>query len=101
MTTPITKILLDRMSPHDQARFGHFIGAFVDGCGLEPPFHLVVVGSNGSVDVMLFTGDDVQKVCGSPIVTGIEPPLTVTVVAPDGRARSAKIEVVAKAPTLQ
>ena len=92
MTNP-TKILLDRMTPRDQARFGNFIGAFIDGCGLDPPFHLVCIGANGSVEVSLCTGDDVQKVCGSPMVSGIEPPITVTVISPDGRGRSAKIEV--------
>jgi hypothetical protein len=49
----------------------------------------VAVGANGSVDVILFTGDDVEQVCGSPIVTGIVPPIVVTVIAPDGRGRSA------------
>ena len=46
-----------------------------------------------SVDVTLHTGSDVQQVCASPIATGLVPPITVTVIAPDGRSKTARIEI--------
>ena len=57
------------------------------------PFDEIAIGSNGSVDVTLHTGSDVQQVCASPIATGLVPPITVTVIAPDGRSKTARIEI--------
>jgi hypothetical protein len=36
------------MTPQDQQRFA-IIGDFVNSSGITPPFHLVAIGSNGSV----------------------------------------------------
>jgi hypothetical protein len=51
------------MTPHDQQRFADLIADFVDGCGVAPPFQLVVIGANGSV-VSRYTDSDVEPMCG-------------------------------------
>lgn len=41
----------------------------------------------------LYAAANKDLVYASPIVTGLVPPITVTVIAPDGRGKSARIEV--------
>lgn len=49
--SPILRAYTRPMRPHDQQRFAEFIADFVERCGIEPPFHLVAIGSNGAVSV--------------------------------------------------
>jgi hypothetical protein len=51
-------------------------------------------GSNGSISVSLHTKRDVKQICGHNASRMVSP-ITVAVVAEDGRGRSAKIEIVA------
>jgi hypothetical protein len=73
------------MSPHDEQRFAKMISDFVEGCGFERPFHLVVIDARGTASVTRY---------------GPKQPLTVTAISSDGVGRSAKIEVVEAARTL-
>jgi hypothetical protein len=90
-----TKILLGSGNPAEGLlqHFGRFVRDFVDRCGIEPPFHLVAIGANGSVNVALASETDVERICSCPIVTGLAPPIVVTMVRPDGRFKTAKIEI--------
>lgn len=99
--THATKTLLRRMSEADEKRFGRFVRHFVEGCGIDPPFHLVAIGANGSVEVSLVSNQEIKQVCASPIIEGLTAPIIVAVIAPDGRGSSARIEVEAMRPTMQ
>jgi hypothetical protein len=39
------------MTPHDQQRLAALISEFIDGCGFDPPLHVIAIGSNGSISV--------------------------------------------------
>lgn len=39
------------MTPNDEQRFPKLISDFVDGCGFERPFHLVVIDARGMTNV--------------------------------------------------
>ena len=79
------------MRPQDPQRFAEFVAAFIARCGIAPPFHVVAIGSNGAVRVSHHSDGGVEKVCATP--GDLVAPLTVTVIAPDGRGRSAVIEI--------
>ena len=81
------------MSPHDEQRFRDLIKNFVDGCGLELPLHLVTIAANGSVSVALHTDVAIEQIRSHIIEPGFVAPLTVTVIAPDGRGRSSRITI--------
>jgi hypothetical protein len=85
------------MSPHDRKRFARLIAEFVEGCGFEPPFHLVVVDSRGMVSVSRYGDNGVTPVCSGPPGNKLRmiPPITVTAISSDGVGRSARIAVVA------
>jgi hypothetical protein len=91
------------MPPSDQERLGKLISEFIDGCGFEPPVHVIAIGSNGSVSVSVSRHSlfGVKQVCGHGSGPGMAPPIVVTVVAEDGRGKSAKIEIIEAAPTMQ
>jgi hypothetical protein len=89
------------VTPHDEARFKTLIADFVRDCGIEPPFHLVVIGANGAVSVALHTDCTTEQVCGCNIAAGFAAPLTVTVIGHDGTGKSAKITVEAAPVTMQ
>jgi hypothetical protein len=92
---------LKQLSPHDIERFATFIGDFLDGCGFEPPFHVITISANGSVAVTLHTESDVVEVCDHTVAPGFVAPITVTIIAPDGRAKSAKIAIEAARGRMQ
>ena len=85
------------MRPHDQQRFAEFVAEFLDGCGIEPPFHLVCIDASGSVSVSRHIDDDnVDEVCRCQHTPGgFVPPMVLTIIAPDGRSKSVRIEIVA------
>lgn len=88
------------MTPHDQARVRTSIAEFVSDCAVDPPFHVVMIGSNGSVTVARYAADrDVEPLCDHIVDGGLATPITVTLITPDG-GRGAKITVEA-AHTLQ
>ena len=67
-------------------------GDVVDSCEIQPPFHLIALGSNGSVSVSRHTDSGVELVCGHNAGRMVSP-ITVAVVSEkDGRGRSARIE---------
>jgi hypothetical protein len=92
------------MTPHDEQRFATLITDFVDGCNFERPFHLVVIDARGSCSVTRYGNAGVEQVCSGPAKANrlrMIPPLVATVISSDGVGKSAKIEVVAAAPTMQ
>jgi len=90
------------MSPADQARFRTFVASFVNDCGIEPPFLVVLTGSNGSVRVArYFSAEDVEPVCEHMVDEAFVSPIIVTAISADGTGRSAKIEIEQAGRTLQ
>jgi hypothetical protein len=92
------------MSPHDEQRFAKLISDFVDGCGFEMPLYLVTIDARGSCSVTRYGPHGIEQVCSGPSRTNrlrMIPPLVVTCISPDGCGKSAKIEVVPAAPTMQ
>jgi hypothetical protein len=88
------------MRPDDQQRFAKLVAEFIDGCEFGPPFHVIAIGSNGSVSVALHTRRDIRQICGhNP--GRLASPITVTVVSEDGRGTSARIEIVKAGATMQ
>ena len=53
------------MRPHNRARSAKLISDFVDGCGFERPFHLVVIDARGTASVTRY-GADIEQVCSGP-----------------------------------
>ena len=52
------------MSPHDEQRLADFVATFIDGAGIAPPFHLVCIGSNGSISVSRYSSHgDIEQMC--------------------------------------
>jgi hypothetical protein len=82
------------MSQHDQQRFAKLVSEFIDSCGFEPPLYVIAISSNGSVAVSRHTDSDVELICSHTVGPGMVSPITVAVVAEDGRGRSAKIEII-------
>lgn len=81
------------LSPHDQRRFAKLVAEFIEGCGLWPPFHVIAIGSNGSVSVSLHTRGAVKHICGhNP--SRMASPIVVTVVGEYGSGTSARIEII-------
>jgi hypothetical protein len=92
------------MSPHDQARFARMISDFVEGCGFERPFHLVVIDARGTASVTRYGHHDIEQTCSGPARANrskMIPPLIATVISSDGRGRSAKIEIEAARGRMQ
>ena len=89
------------MTPHDQQRFAKLISDFVEGCGFERPLYVIAIGSNGSVSVSRHTDSDVELICSHTVGPGMVSPITLAVVAADGRGKSARIEIVAARETMQ
>ena len=90
------------MNPHDQERFGAFVGDFVDRCGIEPPFTLVALSANGSVSVSQYSGSgSIAEVCSHTVKPGFVSPITVTVISFDGRGATARIEIETARATMQ
>jgi hypothetical protein len=85
------------MTPHDQARFAKMITDFIDGCGFEPPFHLVVIDARGTASVTRYGNAGVEQICSGPAKANrlkMIPPLTVACLSSDGCGKSAKIEII-------
>jgi hypothetical protein len=80
------------MRPQDQQRFAALIAEFVLRCGVEPPFHLVAIGANGAVSVSHHRHDGGEEVC-STAPRDLVAPIVLTVIATDGRGKSAVIEI--------
>ena len=91
------------MSPHDQQRFAKMISDFVEGCEFERPFHLVVIDARGTAGVTRYRHNGADQLCSGPAKANRLriPPLVVTVISSDGVGRSAKIEIVEAARTMQ
>ena len=92
------------MRPDDQQRFAKLICDFVEGCGFERPFHLVVLDARGTASVTRYGHAGVEQVCSGPAKANrlkMIPPLTATVISSDGCGKSAKIEIVAERATMQ
>jgi hypothetical protein len=84
------------MAPHDQERFKTFVAKFVETCGIEPPFHVILVGSNQSISVQRHTDGGIEPVCDHIVDGGFVAPITVTLIAPDGSGKGAMITIEAK-----
>ena len=54
------------MTPHDQQRFAEIISDFVDDCGFEKPFHLVVIDARGAASVTRYGHNGVDQICSGP-----------------------------------
>ena len=54
------------MTLHDQQRFAAMISDFVDGCGFERPFHLVVLDARGTASVTRYGHAGIEQVCSGP-----------------------------------
>lgn len=92
------------MSPHDEQRFAKLISNFVDGCGFERPFHLVVIDARGSVSVTCYGVRNIERICAGPSKATrfrIIPPLTVACISGDGQGRSVTIEIEKAPATVQ
>jgi hypothetical protein len=92
------------MNEHDQQRFSRMIADFVDGCGFERPFHLVVIDARGTASVTRYGHRGIDQICSGPTQGNrlkMIPPLVVSVISSDARGKAAKIEVVAARPTMQ
>ena len=90
-----------RMTPHDQQRFAKLIPDFVEGCGFQRPLYVIAIGSNGSVSGRAIWTRDVELICSHTVGPGMVSPITLAVVAADGRGKSARIEIVAARETMQ
>jgi hypothetical protein len=74
----------------DQLR--EFINEFVDGCGIEPPFYLLSIGSNGSIIVTHLPADGgTEHVCERIVEPGLVTPIVLAVISMDGDGASARI----------
>jgi len=92
------------MTPHDQEHFAKLVSDFVESAGFARPFHLVCIDARGSTSVTRYGLHGIEQVCSGPAKGNrlrMLPPLVVTCISSDGVGRSAKIEVVAVAPTMQ
>ena len=92
------------MAPHDQQRFAKMISDFVEGCGFERPFHLVVIDARGTTNVTRYGFKGVDQICFGPAKGNrlrMISPLTVACIGSDGCGKSAKIEIVAARETVQ
>jgi hypothetical protein len=90
---------------------------FVDGCGFERPFHLVVLDARGTASVTRYGRAGVEqclssyytksggwRICSGPAQANrlrMIPPLIATVISSDGVGRSVKIEIVAARERMQ
>jgi hypothetical protein len=92
------------MSPFDEKRFTKMISDFVEGCGIERPFHLVVLDARGTASVTRYGPHGIDQVCSGPAKANrlrMIPPLVATVISSDGLGKSAKIEVVTARGVMQ
>jgi hypothetical protein len=81
------------MRPHHQKRLAALVSEFIDGCEFAPPLYVLAIGANGSVSVSRHTHSDLKQICGHNAGRMVSP-ITVAVVAEDGRGTSAKIEII-------
>ncbi len=92
------------MNERDQQRFAEMISRFVDDCGFERQFHLVVLDARGTASVTRYGHDDIEQVCSGPAKANrlrMLPPLVVTCISSDACGKSAKITVEAARVTMQ
>jgi hypothetical protein len=92
------------MNEYDEQRFAKLISDFVEGCEFDRPFHLVVIDGRGTVSVTRYGHRGIDQVCSGPSKANrlkMIPPLIVNVISSDGCGKSAKIEIVAAASTMQ
>ena len=89
------------MRPHDQQQFAALVAEFFERSGIEPPFHLVAIGSNGAVCVSQHRHDGGEEVCSTLAPRDLVAPIVLTVIAPDGRGKSAWIEIEAGRASLR
>jgi hypothetical protein len=85
-----------RMSDRDHERFAELLAGFVDGCGFERPFHIVVLDGRGSVVVSRYSLKGIDQVCSGPARAHnmrMIPPIVVTAISGDGIGKSAVIEI--------
>jgi len=61
----------------DQMHLAELLSGFIGSCGLDPPFHMVAIGSNGSVS--RHTSIGVKQVCGHRVGPGMLPPIVGSV----------------------
>ena len=89
------------MRPIDQDNsFSEFIAEFLDGCGIEPPFDLVSISTNGSVHVTHWPAvGEVHEVC-MRLLKFVVLPIVLTVISLDGRGATARIEEGENGPRL-
>jgi len=90
--------------PTTQQRFSKFISDFVEGCGLERPFHLVVIDAIRTASVTRYGPHGVEQVCSGPAKANrlkMISPLTVTCIGSDGCGKQANITAVAARETMQ
>jgi hypothetical protein len=60
---------------------------------IRPPFHMVAISSNGLVSISRHTDSDVELICSHSVGPGMVSPIAVSILAPDGSGRSARIEI--------
>ena len=75
----------------DQMHLAELLSGFIGSCGLDPPFHMVAIGSNGRVRFSLCTANgSATELCSHG--PALASPVVVTCISADGRGRSARIE---------
>jgi hypothetical protein len=92
------------MNPSDRERFAQMLSNFVESCGFERPFHLVVIDARGTASVTHYGPHGIEQVCSGPARANGQkmiPPLIATCISSDGCGRSAKIEIVAARERMQ
>lgn len=79
------------MRSTDQDDLSDFVTEFINGCGIEPPFYLVSISTNGSVIVTHWSAvGEVHDVCERLHEIAVLP-IVLAVISLDGRCASARI----------
>ena len=85
-------------------RFAKLISNFVDGCGFERPFHLVVIDALGWPASHATAVRNIERICAGPSKATrfrMTPPSTVACISGDGQGRSVTIEIEKAPATVQ
>jgi hypothetical protein len=80
-----------RATTHEE--LSEIVADFLDKCGIEPPFYLVSISTNGFVIVNHWpaVGEVDEEVCCMRALDEAVLPIVLTVISLDGRSVSARI----------
>jgi hypothetical protein len=89
--SPLSSFYDAVMRPTDQDDLSDFVTEFINGCGIESPFYLVSISTNGSVIVTHWSAvGEVHDVCERLHEIAVLP-IVLAVISLDGRCASARI----------